>query len=387
MRVLFECRSIIPNKSGGIENYLYMLVKAWQQEFPDDKIILHIPPNTETEYIKKMGNVPNYKIDPVYKVITNIFLKNRILRYFPLLLAKLFPKLQDSLFGLRQGWMRHLDENCDVIIYPFQREKFRHDPNKSILVMHDFREWDLEGGDNSVRKEQENGIREISKIVTSWPYPFDRLNELWPQYGNKYFQVPFLYDPFNIDKKFTYSEPKYLYYASANAPHKNHENLIEGLCLYNKNNPTNQLKIICTGPIDSERNKLLQSIIQKFRVQEYFLFLGFVSRDEVFNLYENCFGVITSTTYEAFSGAVLEAFRFKKPVLASNIKPISSFLKSYSLKVTLFDPSNPNDIANSIQSFSTNYSDNLLNSLIANEKLKFITPTYTVTSIKNLCET
>ncbi|GEM_PF-2581117 len=387
MKILFEARSIIPGKSGGIENYLYMLVNAWKTEFKDDEISLHIPPGTEQKYIDKVGVDVNLLVDPVYKRTQKLGDRSRIIKLITTLLVKTIPRFESALFGLRKEWIRQMDEKVDVVIYPFQREKYVHDSSKVIFVMHDFREWDSNIGNRSIMDEQIKAINESSAIVVSWPYPKKRLLELFPKSRLKLFEIPFLYDPFVSNKLNTADHiGDFLYYPSANAVHKNHENLIIGLSMYNLLNPNKQLRLICTGPIDPKRKVVLDSLIDKHHAKQFIQFLGFVSREKVFDLYRNCFAVATSSKYEAFSGAILEAYKFKKPVIASSIAPNVEFLKKYGLELNLFDPNNPENIQNALQELTNNYSKYSVLSIQGFNVLKYITPEYTVTKFREIAQ-
>jgi glycosyltransferase involved in cell wall biosynthesis len=384
MKILFEARSIIPNKSGGIENYLYMLVNAWKEEFIEDEIFIHIPPSTELLYRERIGEAI-YLTDSVYrrtfKLVNTFFL----LRLFLGIIIKLFPATENFFYGLRKKWIKKMDKSVDIVVYPFQREKFIHNPKKTIFVMHDFREWDIDEGNKKVIYEQIKAIKNAAAVVVSWPYPHKRLLELFPETKSKVFEIPFLYEVFTeTDLSDNTTIGDFLYYPSANALHKNHENLIIGLSDFNRQNPAAKLKLICSGPIDFKRQKVLEELIEKFDAKEYVIFLGFISRDEVFKLYKECYAVITSSKYEAFSGAVLEAFKFKKPVIASAIPPITEFLSQYNLELALFDPNDSKSIANTIKELTNNYSRHLEISNIGFNRLKNITPRTTVAKFKDV---
>lgn len=382
MRVLFECRSIHPGKSGGIENYLYMLVNAWEKNFPNDEIILHIPPNTSDKYLKKVGSAIILKTDPVYQRANDLANKYRSIS----LLIRCFSRLNISginyIYGLRKKWIKYLDAEADVVIYPFQRELFVHDPKKTIFVMHDFREFDSKDGKKKIIKEQIKALNNAAKIVVSWPYPYNRLNQLFPQVEYKTKMIPFLYNPFDVER-ISGKVENYLYYPSANAEHKNHETLIKAIAIVNRNRKE-KIKLICSGPINESRGIILEKLIKEEKIQEQVKFIGFVDREQVNELYQNCLAVITSTKYEAFSGAILEAFRYMKPVIASQIPSIEQFLDFYNINIQLFDPNDPVSIAESIEITLANYDLNISRSISGNNALKNITPFYTISKFRDL---
>lgn len=383
LKVLFECRSIFPNNSGGIEYYLYMLVNSWLHYYPNDELFLHIPPGSNNEYLDKIKGHVFFVVDPFDNKIFNLTRKYFLLGIVILLISKISIRLENALNGFRPKWIKQNDNLFDIIIYPFQREKFVHDPSKTIFIMHDFREFDFKNGNRSVISEQTKAINNAKKIVVSWPYPYNRLLQLFPKVQSKAELIPFLYDPFDIENSGKKTE-NFLYYPSANAKHKNHENLIKAIAILNKARNV-KIKLICSGPINAKRNKILRKLIELENIQDLVFFVGFLPRREVFNLYERCLAVITSTKYEAFSGAVLEAFRFKKPVLASRIPPIEDFLNHYALTIQLFSPDDPKDIANSITNVINNYEYNEMLSINGNNALKHIGPSFTASKFRELC--
>jgi len=391
MKILFECKSIHPNYSGGIENYTYMLVNAWRKYFPQDHIVLNIPPETKRDYIEHLGNDNNieYKIDPVWKKIITIQKNNILLNFLFRALKKIIPSLWSVFNGYRRKWVRLLDIEADVIIVTFHKSKFIHNFQKTILVVHDLRNWDFEESKRIKEKQikiESYVIEKSNKIVVSWPYPMKRILQLFPQKKGAINMIPFMYDPFNHADITTNKAGDYLYYSSNNGIHKNHENLIKGLALYNERNKGKQLKLICTGPIVKERDIVLQKLIKELGLEKIVSFLGFVKREEVFELYRNAFCIITSTKYEAFSGTMMEAYAFKKPVIGSKIPAITEFLDYYNIESLLFDPDSPEEIAFSIEMMCDNYNYYIKKSEEAFNKLKFITPEYTVKKFRELAK-
>src|SRR5205085_1884399 len=65
LRILLECRSVTPGTSCGIENFIYSLVRSWQQIFPNDELFLNIPPGTRASYVAVLGKSITYLEDPV----------------------------------------------------------------------------------------------------------------------------------------------------------------------------------------------------------------------------------------------------------------------------------------------------------------------------------
>ncbi|MFT3682723.1 MAG: glycosyltransferase [Ferruginibacter sp.] len=382
LRVLFECRSIEPDKSGGIENYVYMLVNGWLENYPADTVLLNIPPGTRIKYEKKIGPGAILLTDPVYARSQKYLLRKPWLKRLVHYVSKV-NIVRRYIYGLRPGWIASLDKKADAVICPFQREEILHDPRKVIFVMHDFRMWDLPGGDKKTMRNQHALISSSAFTVCCWPYPFRRLNEEFGVRPGKFYEIPFLFDNMETAIPGEAAED-FLYYPGGLGEHKNHSTLIKGLALYNKTNDR-KLKLVCTGTEIPALKKNLELLIEELGVGSDIIFMGFVDRDEVFSLYQRCLAVITSTLYEAVSGAIVEAYRFQKPVLASGIPPHTDFVKKYQLKLELFDPLNPESIAHSIEKLNSSYPQLVKASVEGKRSLSFITEKYTVSAFRELC--
>lgn len=386
MKVLFECRSIYPNKSGGIENFTYMLVNAWAKFYPTDEIILNIPPGTISLYSTKVDSRIKYILDPIWEEKVRLSEKNILYKVFFKLIEFIFPFLGGFLNGYRKNWAKINDEAADVVICTFHKAKIVHSTDKLILVVHDFRNWDFDMPSRAREKtikEQTQIIKNSSRLVVCWPYPLRRLSELFPEKTDKTTMIPFLFEPYteSIEKN---HKGDYLYYSSNNEIHKNHENLIKGLAIYNMKHPGNKLKLVCTGNALPERTKYLNKLIREERLEYFVDFMGFVDRKQVNELYKNAFAVITPSKYEAFSGTILEAFGHKKQVFGSSIPANIEFLNYYNLDILLFDADSPQKIAQAIQHMDENYEENLIKAEKGFNTLKYITPKYTVDMFREI---
>lgn len=381
MVVLFEARSIIPNKSGGIENYLYMLLRGWKNCFPKDELKIIIQPRTENDFKTIIGSEIQLVIDPVYKFVYMYILQNLVLRKSIGLVTKL-KCFKKYLYGSRKSWIKRIDAKVDVVIYPYHREEIMHDPSKSIFVMHDFRIWDFPNKNRKAIQMQKKAITKIAAVVCSWPYPFRRLNEEFPEIKSKFFEVPFLFES-SINNLEDNKIGNYLYYPAGLGEHKNHINLIKALRIYNDTNK-NKLRLIFSGTEKKEIKERLSYLISILNMEKFITFKGYIKRNEVYELYKNCYAVVSSSLYEAVSGPILEAFEFEKPVIASSIRPNIEFLNKYNINIPLFDPLNPDNIANVLRYLVDNYEKIHKKSLDGKRALKFITDKYTVVKFRNI---
>lgn len=76
--------------------------------------------------------------------------------------------------------------------------------------------------------------------------------------------------------------------------------------------------------------------------------LGYISAGELGVLYEQCAGMVQTTLYEAGSFPMVEAMAAGKPAAVSRIPPIIEQVERYDIVAELFDPLDPEDVAEAV---------------------------------------
>ena len=127
--------------------------------------------------------------------------------------------------------------------------------------------------------------------------------------------------------------------------HKNHLNLIKGFELFLKKNKIKYQLIFVGSTVDEEVYDEIKNYIYKQKLSTNIKILGYVSRNELLSLYDNCIAL----TYLSVSGPEnlppLEAFARGKPVLYSNFDGAKEQLYNYPVYV---NPYKPEDIAKGV---------------------------------------
>jgi len=120
--------------------------------------------------------------------------------------------------------------------------------------------------------------------------------------------------------------------------YKNLEVVIKAINLARKEYPKITLFIVGNGP----HRKNLEGLVNQLNLQENVKFTGFVSKDEKLRLLSTSQALVFPSLCEGFGLVMLEAFEQSKPVLVSNIRPMSDII---SHKVTGFviSPHNENE--------------------------------------------
>ena len=138
---------------------------------------------------------------------------------------------------------------------------------------------------------------------------------------------------------------KGLLFVGSLEPRKNFGNLVKALEILDKKGI--QVTLTMTGPKgwkNSSENSLLQNSPVAKNIQHF----GFVSDDDLKNLYANSAAVIFPSVYEGFGLPVLEALNYKTPVLTTKGSVMEEIAGDCGI---YFDAQNPESIAQTIEAF------------------------------------
>lgn len=131
-------------------------------------------------------------------------------------------------------------------------------------------------------------------------------------------------------------------------PRKNLFNLLKALEILHNNGLDCKLDIV--GPT-GWKNKDVLSYLESSPIKSSVNRLGFVSEQELRDLYLKAKALVFPSFYEGFGLPVLEALSSRTPVLTSKNSVMQELLAECAL---YFDPHNPKSIASTIQNFLEN---------------------------------
>jgi len=104
--------------------------------------------------------------------------------------------------------------------------------------------------------------------------------------------------------------------------YKNLETVIRALPLVKNINPNIKLLIVGDGPQKSK----LENLVEKLKVEENVSFLGFVSELKKNESIASSLAMVFPSLCEGFGLVILESFLQKRPVLASDIRPLNEII-------------------------------------------------------------
>lgn len=114
--------------------------------------------------------------------------------------------------------------------------------------------------------------------------------------------------------------PGYLFYPANFWLHKNHEIIFRSLRRFHRNG-MNRLKLVLTGQPPSNP-KEVERLLVKYGLKGQVIHLGYVDKGDLPSLYWGALALIFPSYFEGFGIPILEAFKTKCPVIASNATSI-----------------------------------------------------------------
>jgi glycosyltransferase involved in cell wall biosynthesis len=139
----------------------------------------------------------------------------------------------------------------------------------------------------------------------------------------------------DIKKKYNLKND-YLFYPAQFWAHKNHIYILKALKIL-KNKKNIILNVIFSGS-DQGNLSYIKDMTKKFNLENQVRFAGFVSSEEINFLYSQALALVMPTYFGPTNMPPLEAFKFKVPVLYSNIKGLREQVEDAALLLDLNDP-------------------------------------------------
>lgn len=350
MRAVIRAETVIPGLSGGIEHFTAGLVcglvevmegpdeaivtiasgsqDQWEAMAPPAKCVTYVPVTSAGSVV--VAGLKRPHSERVHS------LRSMALRMWP---------TRAALAAFR----RYVDASVltklrpTVTYYPAHRHPIRGHP--AVITVHDLRCIEPSFFEERAVRVLRHNVAQASAIVSSWPHPFRRLVDVFPESSNRAFMIPFpvMIGPGQGSTRSQGPPDKYLLYPAITSEAKNHIVLIEALAVMNRQR---SIRLICTGAkVPPMYDRLVQRA-NELGISDLIEFRGFVSRSELDGLYRSSAAVVVPSLWEAASGPVFEAFAYGRPVACSDIPPIRSQVEFVGATVSYFDPS---DVASLVE--------------------------------------
>ena len=152
-----------------------------------------------------------------------------------------------------------------------------------------------------------------------------------PKIKNKYLEK----SKKELDNKET--SKKMFFFPTFPRPFKNIEVICEAMKLVSEKKSQN-VNVIIT--IDGSENKYSKTIVKKYQHINGIKFIGLIKREEVYEYYSQCDGLIFPSKLETWGLPISEFKQFNKPMFVSNLPYAKETVGNYEL-VSFFNPDNP----------------------------------------------
>jgi len=317
--------------------------------------------NSESNYISLSDYNPNknhlklsffesirFKVGSWIKKITQLFFIEIEIKH---------PRLISEFDKFSQQQMELLiDENkIDLMVYPFW---FDYPTiNRPFIIFY----WDAAHRylsfmpDLAVRNVEavfKPALEKAFKVIVPNKAAIDELESLYKfgQRSSKCSIIPFSFPPPDLDSsdrfdcklKETGINGPFIFYPAGFWPHKNHVIIVDAI--HELNMRGNHINVVMTGP-DRGNYEYIKSLIIDKGMENQFHYLGFVEREYLCYLYQNCIALVYPSIVGPNNYPPIEAASLGCPVLLSDIPGHREQMQDAAL---FFDKFSPIDLADKI---------------------------------------
>ena len=198
---------------------------------------------------------------------------------------------------------------------------------------------------NSIKKSKhiiavsENTKKDIQKL---FQIPAEKISVIYEAVGEEFKQVQDQESLKQTKQKYSLSRP-FLLYTGVWRDHKNVTGLIKAFGELRKQDQ--DIDLVITGKEDPYYPEV-KELPKQLGVEKFVRLVGFVSEQELIDLYNLATLFVFPSLYEGFGLPVLESMACGTPVVASNVSSIPEVCGEACM---LFNPEDTNDMANKIQ--------------------------------------
>jgi len=171
----------------------------------------------------------------------------------------------------------------------------------------------------------------------------DRIDVIYTGYGEEY--RPIVDDTtLNVIRDKYHLPDSFIYYPAALWPHKNHQALLDAVCLVRSKYGLN-VNLVLSGMLEGRSNKLRDEIQQR-RLEGAVTVLGYIPYDDIPYLYNLATMMIFPSLFEGFGIPLVEAMACGCPVACSNTTSLPEVVGETG--ALLFDPKSIEEMSSAI---------------------------------------
>ena len=260
--------------------------------------------------------------------------------------------------------------NIKLLHVPIQYSPIYKTSVPVITTMHDIQEFHfpefftaaerLHRAINNLKSVSESdqvivSFEHIKKdLIKYYPIKEEKISVCPPPFADDWFATKKETEWKILETKYSISK-KYLLYPAATWPHKNHVLLIEALAKVKNDIP--DIGLVCTGN-KTEYYSAIEKKLKELKLESAVKFLGIVPEEDLIGLYKNTELVVIPTLYEAGSGPLYEAMKYRIPVICANTTSLPDTINN---RKYIFDPKDVLQLSNLILKMLNDESEKDLN--------------------------
>jgi glycosyltransferase involved in cell wall biosynthesis len=154
-----------------------------------------------------------------------------------------------------------------------------------------------------------------------------------------------------VQEKYALAKP-FVLYPAMTWPHKNHLRLLEALAILRDSHDI-RLHLVFTGSLLQPYSSSIQKRVSELKLDSQVTFLGFVSDIDLRALYRLSQFLVMPSLFESDSSPIYEAWLEGTPIVCSNVTSLPVQVMDAAI---LFDPYDPESIANAMRRVATDSS-------------------------------
>jgi len=148
----------------------------------------------------------------------------------------------------------------------------------------------------------------------------------------------------SILTKFNLNGEKYCIYPANLWPHKNHKMLLVAFNMFTKKYPGYHLHLVLTGA-ELKNYGIIENAVKQMGQTDRVHLLGYLKEEELSAIWRGSQFLIFPSLFEGFGIPLLEAMRYRKPIIASNVTSVPEVAGDAAI---YFDPKKPDEMVNSL---------------------------------------
>jgi glycosyltransferase involved in cell wall biosynthesis len=154
---------------------------------------------------------------------------------------------------------------------------------------------------------------------------------------------------FPILEKFHLKGKTYCIYPANFWPHKNHKLLLTAFNIFQKKHPRFDLHLVLTGE-KIAGDQVLEEAAKRMGIEEKVRFTGYLPERELAAVWRHSYFLVFPSLFEGFGIPLVEAMRYKRPILAGNTTSIPEVAEDAAI---YFDPKKPDKIVTALYRIMT----------------------------------